>query len=175
MKEKLKLFLKENLIVEKARFFRAPKFEQARSAMASKSAISFGASVCEDACAEMPLDDYLNNNKKNPSFRDVLFKFIDDKNLKDSDVYNKVNIDRRLFSKIRCDDNYNPSKETVLLLGISLELSLEEFDELLNTTSYHLSNTSVSDLIIKFCFINKIYKIDTINDFLYDHKCKTLN
>ena len=38
-----------------------------------------------------------------------------------------------------------------------------------------LSNTSVSDLIIKFCFINRIYNIDTINDFLYDHKCKTLN
>ena len=174
MKEELELFLKENLIVErKPLFFKARKMEQARSAAASQS-VAFG-SVCEDTCAELPLDAYLNDNKKNPSFRDVLFKYIDNKNLKDSDVYNKVNIDRRLFSKIRCDDNYNPSKETIILLGISLELSLKEFEDLLITTSYHLSNTSVSDLIIKFCFINRIYNIDTINDFLYDHKCKTLN
>ena len=48
-------------------------------------------------------------------YPDILFKYIDNKKLKDSDVYNKVNLDRRLFSKIRCDEDYNPSKETVLI------------------------------------------------------------
>ena len=46
------------------------------------------------------IDNELNDNK----FQKLLFKFIDDRNLKDSDVYNKVHIDRRLFSKIRNED-----------------------------------------------------------------------
>lgn len=170
MKEKLELFLKENYIEEK-REARFGGFFQSKTA--KKATEEF---VMEECCASgaTPLDNYLDNNKK-PKFRDILFKYIDDKKLKDSDVYNKVNLDRRLFSKIRCDEEYNPSKETVLLLALSLELTEEELNELLSTTSYHLSNSSISDLIIKFCIINKIYNLDTVNEFLYDHKCKTLN
>ena len=170
MKEKLELFLKENYIQEKRQANFGGFFQ---SKTAKRAVEDF---VAEECCAvgAAPLDNYLNTNKK-PKFRDILFKYIDDKELKDSDVYNKVNLDRRLFSKIRCDDEYNPSKETVLLLALSLELTEEELNELLSTTSYHLSNSSISDLIIRFCFINKIYDIDTVNEFLFDHKCKTLN
>ncbi len=174
MKEKLELFLKENYIKEKRESRFANFFE---SKFLGSTAKAFRADECdeEECCDEAPsLDNYLDNNKE-PKFRDILFKYIDDKKLKDSDVYKKVNLDRRLFSKIRCDDNYNPSKETVLLLALSLELTEEKLNELLSTTSYHLSNSSISDLIIRFCFINKIYNIDTVNEFLYDHKCKTLN
>lgn len=97
---------------------------------------------------------------------------IDDRNLKDSDVYNKVHIDRRLFSKIRNDKKYHPSKETVILLGLSLELNEQEIDILLNSASYSLPKNNRYDLIIRFCFINKIYKIPTINELLFDYNCK---
>lgn len=170
MKEKLELFLKENYIKER----KQSKFKRL---FQGKSAANCAPEVMEmeECFAEASsLDTYLDINKK-PKFRDILFKYIDNKKLKDSDVYNKVNLDRRLFSKIRCDEDYNPSKETVLLLAISLELSEGELNELLSTTSYHLSNSSISDLIIKFCILNKIYDINTVNDFLYEHKCKTLN
>ena len=69
------------------------------------------------------VDDYINESNKESHFQELLFKYIDDKNLKDSDVYNKVHIDRRLFSKIRSDINYHPSKETVILLGLSLNFN----------------------------------------------------
>lgn len=105
----------------------------------------------------------------------MLFKMIDERNLKDSDVYNKVHIDRRLFSKIRSDKNYHPSKETIILLGLSLELNELEIVELLDSASYSLPKNNYFDLIIRFCFINKVYNINNVNELLYDYDCKLLN
>ena len=122
-----------------------------------------------------PINNYINNNIDESTFQTELFKYIDSKNLKDSDVYNKVNIDRRLFSKIRSNKDYHPSKETVILLGIALELNESEIENLLEKASYSLPMNTTYDLIIRFCFKEKIYDINQINEFLYDHNCKTLN
>ena len=105
----------------------------------------------------------------------MLFKYIDDRNLKDSDVYNRVHIDRRLFSKIRSDINYHPSKETVILLGLSLKLNEQEIEKLLNSASYSLPKNNIYDLIIRFCFIEGIYEISDINDLLEIHNCKLIS
>ena len=120
------------------------------------------------------IKDYINDNKNEETFQTKLFKYIDNKNLKDSDVYNKVYIDRRLFSKIRSDKNYHPSKETIILLGLSLELTEKEIEELLLSASYSLPKNTIYDLIIRFCFKEKIYNVNKVNEFLYDHNCKTL-
>ena len=124
------------------------------------------------AYEESSLNNYINNNKDEYIFRDLLFKYIDDRDLKDSDVYNKVNIDRRLFSKIR-NENYHPSKDTVILLGLALELNEDEMDELLKSASYSLPKNNIFDLIIRFCFKEKIYKLIEVNELLDSYKCKT--
>lgn len=121
------------------------------------------------------VEDFLKTNDKYNDFQTMLFKMIDERNLKDSDVYNKVNIDRRLFSKIRSDKSYHPSKETIILLGLSLELSEEEITILLDSASYSLPKNNYFDLIIRFCFINKVYNINEVNELLYDYDCKLLN
>ena len=165
MKELLKKYIDDNYIDMSL------KNTLFRKAKKSK----YEESLCEDMIGSINIDNYINNNLDNDNFRSLLFKYIDDKNMKDSDVYNKVNIDRRLFSKIRCNDNYKPSKNTVILLSLSLELNIDELDKLLTSVNYSLSNNSISDLIIKFCFLNNIYDVNTINEYLYDYKCKTLN
>lgn len=121
------------------------------------------------------IDDYIKEEQVESKFQKLLFKYIDSKNLKDSDVYNKVGLDRRLFSKIRSEENYHPSKATVILLSLSLELNEDELLSLLNSASYSLPKNNVFDLIIRFCFINKIYDINQVNEFLYAYNCKTLN
>ena len=118
------------------------------------------------------VDDYINKSNKESHFQELLFKYIDDRALKDSDVYNKVHIDRRLFSKIRSDINYHPSKETVILLGLSLKLNENEIDKLLNSASYSLPKNSIYDLIIRFCFIEGIYELKDVNDLLETYNCK---
>ena len=124
---------------------------------------------------EEEINTYIKSNYSNSNFQNTLFKMIDERNLKDSDVYNKVNIDRRLFSKIRSDKNYHPSKETVILLAIALELNEKELDNLLESASYSLPKNNKFDLIIRFCFINKIFKLTDINELLYEYNCKLLN
>ena len=124
---------------------------------------------------EESIDNYIENEKEENTFQTKLFNYIDSKGLKDSDVYNKVNVDRRLFSKIRSDINYHPSKETIILLGLSLELTEYEIEDLLESASYSLPKNNEYDLIIRFCFKEKIYDLDKVNGFLFDYNLKTLN
>lgn len=121
------------------------------------------------------IESFLNQQDKYSDFQTLLFKFIDKKELKDADVYNKVHIDRRLFSKIKSDKNYHPSKETVILFGIALELTEDELEDLLEAASYSLPKNNTYDLIIRFCFINKIFNVLDINDLLYEYGCKVFS
>ena len=78
-----------------------------------------------------------------------------------------------LFNKI--EKKTNIKKETIISLGLALELSEEEIINLLNSASYYLPKNNTFDLIIRFCFINKIYDIITVNELLYEYNCKLLN
>ena len=160
IKKKLEKYLSDNLEIKRAFLGSYAK-----------------AAPMEDYCSmeTSSINNYINDNKEEDTFQTKLFKFIDSKDLKDSDVYNKVNIDRRLFSKIRSNKDYHPSKETVILLGIALELTEEEIVDLLSSASYSLPMNTTYDLIIRFCFKEKIYSLNQINEFLYDHNCKLLN
>ena len=120
------------------------------------------------------IDNYIEKNKEKKTFQTKLFGYIDEKELADPEVYNKVGIDRRLFSKIRSNKDYHPSKETVILLGIALKLTEDEIEDLLESASYSLPKNTTFDLIIRFCFKEKIYNLNQINEFLYDYNCKTL-
>ena len=173
MKDELRKYIKENLEVEKKLF--SGSFRKERNAF--KEDIMFDS--CEASYAPslgtIPIDQYIKDNKDLNDFQTLLFKYIDDRKLNDSDVYNKVHIDRRLFSKIRSDNNYHPSKETVILLGLSLELNEKEIEKLLDSASYSLPKNNHYDLIIRFCFINKIYDLITVNDLLDEYHCKLFN
>ena len=111
--------------------------------------------------------EYLNKNKST-SFNEILFSFIDEKGVKDSEIYKKVDIDRKLFSKIRCNNNYIPRKNIVIKLCISLGLNKDNFNKLLNSAGYSLSNNKF-DLVITYCINNSIYDINIINDYLYTY------
>ena len=170
MKQELDLYIKNNL--EKNNIFKI-FFKQKRSSeFVEDRCISYEESTCMGSNNEINVHNFININKDDNNFQKLLFNFIDSKGLKDSDVYNKVHIDRRLFSKIRSDSNYHPSKETILLLGFSLELSEDEIDSLLGSASYTLTKNNYYDLIIRFCFINHIYNIKDINDLLESYNCK---
>ena len=163
MKEKLQQYLNRYLV---------------DSSIARKS-VHYGALYdYQEAAPASGLSDvnqFIHEHKEEDTFQSKLFSYIDQRGLKDSDVYNKVHIDRRLFSKIRSNPDYHPSKETIILFGIALELSESELEDLLKTASYSLPMNSIFDLIIRFCFKEKIYDLNQINEFLFDHQCKTLS
>lgn len=102
-------------------------------------------------------------------FNETLSFIIKEKGKSDSDVYNKANIDRKAFSKIRTGETKIPKKPTILALAIALELNLEETNSLLNKAGYILSNSLIFDVIVKSFIDKKNYDIMEINIALYDY------
>jgi hypothetical protein len=119
------------------------------------------------------LEDFFNEKRK-PSFRQILFKHIDEKNEKDSDIYKKAGVDRRVFSKIRSNRDYHPSKHTAIALALALELNLPEAEALLRTAGFTLSDSETFDLIIIFCIERRIYNIMDVNTALSYLGCAML-
>ena len=64
-------------------------------------------------------------------FSETLLKLIDRRGKKDSEIYKKANVDRKLFSKIRNNPDYKPSKATAIAFAIALELNLDETRDLI--------------------------------------------
>ncbi|MEH7114131.1 hypothetical protein V7124_17355 [Neobacillus niacini] len=104
--------------------------------------------------------------KRQPTFHQTLFRFIDIKGVSDSDVYNRAGIDRRHFSKIRSNPEYKPKKNTVIALALALELTKKETEKLLSSAGYTLSDSDTFDLVIQFCLEKKIYDFYHINQAL---------
>ena len=99
-------------------------------------------------------------------FVEKLLSLIDKSGQKDSEVYKKAGIDRRLFSKIRTDKTYNPSKKTVFALCLALGLDKGEAERLLASAGYSFSYADDFDLVIAFCIERKIYDFFHVNDAL---------
>ena len=119
------------------------------------------------------LQDAINNIGE--TFQQRLLHMIDDRSYTDAQVYKKANIDRKLFSKIRCNEAYNPSKKTVLSLALALELNLDETVDLLARAGFALSPSSKADLIIEYCIQNEKYDVMDVDTILFHYGLPTLH
>ena len=111
------------------------------------------------------LDDLLAH--LDAGFSETLLKLIDRSGKKDSEIYKKANVDRKLFSKIRNNPDYKPSKATAIAFAIALKLSLPETRDLIARAGYALSPSSKFDVIIEYFIMQRDYDIFRINEALF--------
>ncbi|MBQ3055192.1 MAG: hypothetical protein IJC88_03725 [Oscillospiraceae bacterium] len=136
-----------------------------------KTLSRYKSNMCLDDCqmtapsVSLRLDELMED--LDAGFSETLLKLIDAKGKTDAEIYKRANVDRKLFSKIRTNPNYRPSKPTVIAFAIALELNLEETQDLLSRAGFTLSHSSKFDVIIEFFIREKHYDVFEINEALF--------
>ena len=141
------------------------ELQERRKLQEKQPIIRYSVSMSEEKLNEAKKS--IKKIKLSPPFKEVLFEFIDKKNLTDPEVYKKAKVDRRTFSKIRTGDIKYVSRNTAIRLGLALNLNQKDFDKLLESNLSHLGTNEYFGIAIRWCIKNKIYDIDQVNDILY--------
>lgn len=100
-------------------------------------------------------------------FSETLLQLIDRTGRKDSEIYRKANVDRKLFSKIRNNVDYRPSKTTAIAFAFALELDIDETRDFIARAGFALSRSSKFDIIVEYFLINENYDINELNEVLF--------
>ena len=113
------------------------------------------------------LDEFISHPGE--SFQEKLLSLIDKSGMDDVTVYKKANIDRKLFSRIRCKRDYKPKKKTAVAFAIALRLDMDTMRDLLASAELALSPGSKFDLIVSYFVTHGIYDIYEINTALFKY------
>ncbi|MFY4776622.1 helix-turn-helix domain-containing protein [Metabacillus sp. RGM 3146] len=116
------------------------------------------------------LEEFIEDKRK-PALNQILLELLRRKGIEDeAEIYKKAGIDRRHYSKIK-NNQVQPRKQTLIALGLALELNTEELEDLLKYAGHSMSYSDTGDLIIYFCLEKKLYDIDKVNEAL-DYFCE---
>lgn len=122
----------------------------------------------DGAAAPMDTDDWGQLLKNlDASFSETLLQLIDRTGKKDSEIYKKANVDRKLFSKIRNNMDYKPSKTTALAFAFALELDVDETKDFIGRAGFALSHSSKFDVIVEYFLVNRNYNVFELNEVLF--------
>jgi hypothetical protein len=133
--------------------------EMGHYARFSKCLCDESISVCLESKRKLSdLDELLET-----SWQEMVFRWIDFKGLKDSDVYKKGNISKQTFSKIRSNVDYQPNKDTAIQMCFGLELCIDDSLDLIGKAGFNLSNSIKRDIVVRYFIENEMYNVDSLN------------
>ena len=103
------------------------------------------------------------------SFSRYLMFLIEDRGMTNAEVYKRAVVDRKVFSKIKNDEDYHPQKITALCLCIGAKLNLDETRDLLGRAGYALSPSDRTDIIFSYFIENGIYDMIELDIVLEEY------
>ena len=103
------------------------------------------------------------------TFAQYLLYLIQEKGMKNADVYKRAIVDKKVFSKIKNHPDYHPQKLTALCLCIGARLNLDESRDLLARAGYALSPCDKTDIIFSYFIENEIYDMIELDIQLEEH------
>lgn len=156
-------YVDEHTDSQRERFYRLKRLEMEENLACEKSAAPYAPMAVSAVGGS--LDDLLNG--LDAGFSETLLKLIDRTGKKDSEIYKKANVDRKLFSKIRNNPDYKPSKATAIAFAIALELDLEETKDFIARAGFALSHSNKFDVIIEYFIKQQNYDVFAINEALF--------
>ncbi len=112
--------------------------------------------------------------KVEETFREMLLRLMNEKEMTAPEIYTKACMDRKLFSKIQSSDDYQPRKYTVVRLALALDLSLDETNEFMNNAGFALSRGKIKDLVIAYCIRNDMKSVSAVNEILEEWGITTI-
>ena len=114
--------------------------------------------------AVIGLDDMLSSIDE--SFSAMLMRKISECGISNADCYNRALVAKSVFSKIKNNPEYKPTKSTVAGFVIALRLPLDEAKEMFSKAGYSLSRSSKFDIILEWFISNRMYNVYEINEVL---------
>ena len=111
--------------------------------------------VCFDEAHESALEERLKH--VSDTFSEYLLYLIEERGMENAEVYKRAIVDKKVFSKIKNNPDYHPTKLTALCLCVGACLNLDETKDLLMRAGYALSPCDKVDIIFTFFIENEIY------------------
>ncbi len=161
LKQRLEAYIAENFIEEEEESFVEEDFAEEIPKAYAESSIRY--------CFSRVINfDRIFEKNKGETFSEMMTRLVEESGEKNSAVYNRAQIDRQLFSRIKKNKDYQPSKDTAVALALALKLKFDKAKDFLASAGYTLTK-SKRDLIISFFIENEIFDTNLLNDYLYEY------
>ena len=157
LRERLDAYLAENFVEE----------EYVEEKILADEKVSYASMPACAFCAKINFEKIFEK-EEGETFSEMMTRLVQESGEKNSTVYNRAQIDRQLFSRIKKNKNYQPSKDTAVALALGLKLDFDKAKDFLAAAGYTLTK-SKRDLIITFFIENKIFDTALLNDYLYEY------
>jgi hypothetical protein len=118
---------------------------------------------------------YIKMNRNHDTFNKLLNEYTEKKRIKDSALYKKAFIDRRVYSRLATNSNYHPGKRTIMTLGLALELDINDMTKFLESAGFCFNTCTVADLAVMYCVEHQIYDVYMVNALLVEVGEKVLH